>query len=80
MAELAYPYPVCEKKNKKKTDCTDQTYLKELQMRGGTEDNSKIIFLSLNENLCCDPTLELSKRDGSNDGSQNVRSFCSAKI
>ena len=33
----------------------------ELQIRGGTEDNSKIIFLFLNENICCDPSLELSQ-------------------
>ena len=26
----------------------------ELQIRGGIEDNSKIIFL--NENICCDPS------------------------
>ena len=30
----------------------------ELQVRGGIEDNSKIIFLFLNENICCDPSLE----------------------
>ena len=27
----------------------------------GIEDNSKIIFLFLNENLCCDPSLEPSR-------------------
>ena len=43
----------------------------ELQMRGGIDNNSKIIFL-LNENICCDPSLEPSRRDGSNDGSQNM--------
>ena len=32
----------------------------ELQMRGGIEDNSKIFFLFLNENICCDPLLEPS--------------------
>ena len=41
----------------------------ELQIRGGIEDNSKIVFLLLNENICCDPSLERSRRDGSNDGS-----------
>ena len=40
------------------------------KMRGGIEDNSKIIFL--NTNICCDPSLEPSGLDGSNDGSQNM--------
>ena len=34
------------------------------------EDYSKTIFL--NENICCDPSLEPSQWDGSNDGSQNM--------
>ena len=41
-------------------------------MSGGIEDNSKIIFLFLNENISCDPSLEPSRRGGSNDGSQNI--------
>ena len=32
----------------------------------------QIIFLFLNEIICCDPSLEPSQRDGSNDGSQNM--------
>ena len=33
--------------------------LSELQIKGGIDDNSKIIFLiSQNENLCCDPSLD----------------------
>ena len=32
----------------------------ELQIRGGNEDNSKIIFLFLNESICCDSSLEPS--------------------
>ena len=44
----------------------------ELQLRGGIEDNSKIKFLLLSENICCDPSLEPSQRDVSNDGSQNM--------
>ena len=47
-------------------------YKPELQIRGDTEDNSELIFLFLNENICCDPSLELSWRNGSNDGSQNT--------
>ena len=44
----------------------------ELQITGGIEDNSKIFFLFLNKNICCDPTLEPSQRDFSNDGSENM--------
>ena len=44
----------------------------QLPIRGRTEDNLKIIFLFLNENICCDPSLEPSRRDGSNDESQNM--------
>ena len=40
----------------------------ELQIRGGIENNSKII----KGNICCDPSLEPSQRDGSNDGTQNM--------
>ena len=40
----------------------------ELQIKGGTEHNSKVIFLFLNESICCDSSLELSKQDGSNEG------------
>ena len=36
------------------------------------EDNSKTIFLFLNENVCSDPSLELSQGDGSNDRSQHT--------
>ena len=43
----------------------------ELQINRSIEDNSKIFFLFLNENICCDPSLEPSHRDGSNDGSQH---------
>ena len=32
----------------------------ELQIRGAIEDNLKIIFIFLKENLCCDPSLEPS--------------------
>ena len=39
---------------------------------GGIDYNSEIFFLFLNENICCDPSLEPSRRDGSNDGSQNM--------
>ena len=42
--------------------------ISELQIRGEIEDNSKIIVLFLNKNICCDPSLEPSRCDGSNDG------------
>ena len=43
-----------------------------LQIRGGLK-NIKIYFFSfLKENICCDPSLEPSRGDGSNDGSQNM--------
>ena len=38
----------------------------------GTEDNSKIIFLFLNKNICFDPSLELSQGDRPNDGLQHM--------
>ena len=40
----------------------------------GIEDNSKIIFLisQRKHKVCCDPSLEPSQRDNSNDGSQNM--------
>ena len=44
----------------------------ELQIRGDIEDNSKIFFLFLNENICCDPSLESTHQGGSNHGSQNM--------
>ena len=46
--------------------------ISELQIRKGFEVNSKIFFLFLNENIFCDPSFEPSRRDGSNDGSQNM--------
>ena len=42
----------------------------ELQIRGTLSNNSKIFFLFLNENICCVPSLEPSRRDGSNEESQ----------
>ena len=46
--------------------------LSQLQIRGGIEDNSKIIFPISQQNISCDPSLESSSQDGSNDGSQNM--------
>ena len=43
----------------------------ELQIRGGIEYNSKMIFL-ISQGKCCDLSLEPSRRDGFNDGSQNM--------
>ena len=50
-------------------------YTKAPEFREGIEENSKIIFLFSQknpQNICCDPSLELSRRDGSNDGSQDI--------
>ena len=44
----------------------------ELQIRRSIEDNSTIIFPIFHENICCDPSLEPSQRDGSDDESQNM--------
>ena len=35
--------------------------MSELQIRGGTEENSKINFLNSQENIHCDPSLEPSR-------------------
>ena len=40
----------------------------ELQITRGNRDNSNIFFLFLNENICCDPSLEPSQLDGFNAG------------
>ena len=50
----------------------DMISIPELHLRGCKEDNSILFFLFLIENICCGPSLEPSRRDGSNDGSQNM--------
>ena len=42
----------------------------ELHIRRNNMDNSEIIFLYTNDNIGCDPSLEPSRRDGSNEGSK----------
>ena len=44
----------------------------ELHIRGVLRIIQRQFFLFLKENICCDPSLEPSQRDGSNDGSQNM--------
>ena len=44
----------------------------EIHIRKSIEDNSKIIFLFVNKNICSDPSLKPSWWDCSNDGSQNM--------
>ena len=44
--------------------------LPELQIRGALRIIQRYFFLFLKENICCDTSLEPSRRDGSNDGSQ----------
>ena len=55
----------------------------EVQMRRGNRDSLVVIFLiSPYINLFCDPSLEPSHRDGSNEGSQhrfslkNKKKYC----
>ena len=42
------------------SDGQDETAHYELQIRGGIEDNSKIMFLISQQNIFCDSSLELS--------------------
>ena len=44
----------------------------ELQIKEDIEDNSKIVFLISQRNVCCVPSLEPSQRDSYNDGSENI--------
>ena len=39
------------------SDSIESKISAELQIRDGIEDNSKIFFLFLHENICCDPSL-----------------------
>ena len=43
----------------------------ELQISGGIEYNSKKKFF-FNENICCDPSLELSRQTVTDDGLQHM--------
>ena len=52
----------------------------ELQIRGVIKYNSKIMFLFLNKNIGCYPSLELSRLGDSNDGSQNMLLFFYGEI
>ena len=44
----------------------------ELQIKGGIEDDLKSFYLSLNKNICGDPSLEQSQQDCFNDGSLDI--------
>ena len=56
-----------------------QIFLAELQVRKGNKGNlGKISHIS-QKNLFCDPSLEPSHRDGSNDGSQHMFSLRNKK-
>ena len=46
----------------------------ELKIRRGSGDNSKTIFL-ISQNIHCDSSLESSRQDGSNEGSQCIFFF-----
>ena len=45
------------------------------QIRRGNGNNSGYFFLFLNKNICCDPSLEPSRRDGSNGRPQHMLSW-----
>ena len=62
----------CELSRRKQTDLQNVGIETELQIRRSNGDNSKIIFLISQRKICCDPSLEPSRQDGSNDGSQNM--------
>ena len=55
--------------NKQNSVCTRKKTNAELQIRGGMRIILRYFFLFLNENISCDPSLELSQQDGSNEGS-----------
>ena len=46
-----------------------------LQIRNGNKDNLGIIFHIHHQNIFCDPPLEPSRRDGSNEVSQHMFSL-----
>ena len=45
-------------------------YFTVLQTRSSNRDNLLKIYLFFNKNIHCDPSLEPSQQDGSNEGSQ----------
>ena len=49
---------------------TTETEPSELQIRAGIEDNSKVNFIFLKENISWNPALEPSRQDGFNEESQ----------
>ena len=50
-----------------------------LQIRRSNKDNLGIIIHVFQKNIFCDPSLELSQRDGSNEGSQHMFSLKNEK-
>ena len=44
----------------------------DLQIRKGTENNAKIIFIISHQNIYCEPSLEPPLANGSNEGSQHM--------
>ena len=50
-----------------------------LQIRRVKRDNLGIIFHITPSNICCDPLLEPSRQDGSNEGSQHMFSLRNMK-
>ena len=46
--------------------------LPELQIRKDDRDNLETMTIFFHKNIFCDPSLESSRRDGSNEGSQHM--------
>ena len=49
------------------------------QLRRGNRDNLEIISHNFHKNIFCDPSLEPSSQDGSNEGSQHMFSLRNKK-
>ena len=57
----------------KESECWFLLYsASKLLLRWRVDDSPDIFFLFSNENICCDPSLEPSRRDGSDNGSHHI--------
>ena len=52
--------------------CIKTTHYAVLQIRKGNGGNLEIIYHIFSLKIFCDPSIEPSRRDGSNEGSQNM--------
>ena len=49
-----------------------KVYTQSSRQEGVLRIIQRLFYLFLNKNVCCDPSLEQSQRDSSNNGSQNM--------